>query len=91
MASQDTKLEHGAMVVIKEAVRDAMAEGAQVGVETHEKHHRWLEVQIKRTEQCMENRQRLMVHVLSWLAVSAVSGISYLLWLGYQAAVSVGY
>jgi len=36
-------MEHGAKEVIRDAIEEAMAEGAQVGVKTHEKHHRWID------------------------------------------------
>lgn len=68
---------------IIKGVKSSFTNGALVEPETHENHHRWIHAKIEKEQACIENRRRITTHVIGWLAVSFISGIGFLLWLGY--------
>ena len=72
------------VIEIKNAVREVFTDGAVVSPETHEDHHRWIRAQIQKAEACTRNRQRITAHVVGWIAVSFISGLGFLLWLGFK-------
>jgi hypothetical protein len=55
-----------------------VTEKGKIDPELHEHHHIWLEEEIKEKKQCRENRQKILVHVLGWGAVSMITGLGYL-------------
>ena len=71
--------------MMKDAIREVMAEGVFVSQETHEKHHRWLETQILRAEQCVDNRRKITNFIVGAVAVSAISWVASLIWAGFKA------
>lgn len=72
------------VIEIRNAVREVFTEGALVSPATHEDHHRFIQSLIKKNEACTRNRQRITAHVIGWLAVSFISGLGFLLWLGFK-------
>lgn len=69
---------------VAEAVKEAFTDGALVSPETHELHHRFLEGEIQAKKQCRENRRKITLAVLCFIAIATVAWVGEVIYAAFQ-------
>lgn len=72
---------------ITEAVKNVFTEGTLISPETHENHHRWLEEEIQIRKQCRINRNKIVVAVTTFLAISTVAWVGSAIYFAFTTGV----